>query len=349
VASVFLLGKGNVGGHLLSQIHDRRAAIRRDAGIELRVVAVSNRSETLFDEAGLDLDALDSSKRRATHPLSFLDVLARLPCPVLVDCTAAEGLDTLYLEAFRRGIHVVTANKNPLTCAPARHAALIEAARRTRRAFCFETTVGADLPIVGPLADRLRSGDRVRRIEGSLSGTLGFLSDALMAGTPLTRAIEQAQAAGYTEPNPAEDLSGRDVARKALILARAMGLSLSLDDVALEPFAPAHALDVSTLVGLHAALHAIEVEVSTAVTRRKREGRVLRYLATIDPHAERPVRVGPAFVPADHPAAQLRGTEALVAIHTERCGDVPLVVRGPGAGGAVTASGVLADIVRAVG
>jgi len=344
---VYLYGCGNVGGHLLSMVSERHAAIAERDGVDLRVAAISNRRGTWLDPAGLDLARFRETPARPVDAPGTIDALARLPVPVFVDCSAAPDAAALYEHAFRAGVSVVTANKLPLVQPLAEHRQLLCAQRASARGFFYETTVGADLPVLAPIADRIRSGDRITRIEGSLSGTLGFLSDKIARGVDLEAALTDAQARGYTEPDPGEDLSGRDVARKALILAREIGLAVSADDVALEPFIAAELLELAGSRGLASVLARASDGLDATVRDAHASGRTLRYLAVIDPAAARPVRVGPSLVPNEHPAATLRGTEALVALTTERSAPYAVVIRGPGAGGAVTASGVLADIVRA--
>jgi aspartokinase/homoserine dehydrogenase 1 len=344
-----VLGRGNVGSSLLGILAERAGAIAAREGVELRVAGVSGRDETFFDAAGLDSRAWRAGPRRPTDLPAILDDLARLERPVLVDCTASEGMDRAYVAALERGIGVVTANKSPFVVAPERHAAIFAAARRSGRRVFYETTVGADLPVLAPIADRIRSGDTIRLIEGSLSGTLGFLADAVSRGENLAAAVAEARTRGYTEPDPAEDLSGRDVARKALILAREIGVGATLEEVELEPFVPQATLDAARDVGLERALADAAPLFAARADRLRKEGRLIRYLAQIQPLSQVPVRVGPVVVDAAHPAAQLRGTEAFVAIHSERAGDVTIVVRGPGAGGPATASGLLADVLRSAG
>ncbi|MCI0574101.1 MAG: hypothetical protein L0Y66_25480, partial [Myxococcaceae bacterium] len=183
-----------------------------------------------------------------------------------------------------------------------------------------------------------------------LSGTLGFLCDAVMSGMPLSEAVRQARERGYSEPHPREDLSGTDVRRKALILARELGLSVDLEDVEVEPFVPAAMLAEDSPEAFLSSLERLDTEVDSRVRALKREGKVLRYLARVDPAARvngRPaVQVGPVAVDREHPAAQLKGAEAFVSFTTERHRAHPLIVRGAGAGGEVTASGVLADVLR---
>ncbi len=355
--SLLVLGKGTVGGQLLQQVSAQQEWLAREHGIALRVVGVVDSRRTLLDERGLRPERL--LERLAQAPASthgapslrpLLERLRVLSAPVLVDCTAEEGMEANYLDAFIRGFHVVAANKKPLALPWAEREHLLAEARRHHRAYHYETTVGASLPVIDTLANLVRTGDTVRLVEGSLSGTLGFLCDALMQGVPLSVAVRDARARGFTEPHPGEDLSGQDVRRKALILARELGLSLELDQVEVEPFVPAELLSESSPEAFLVALEALDAPVRERVRNYRREGRVLRYLARVDPaesaRGGTAVRVGPVAVDASHPAAQLRGAEALVAFTTERHHEFPLQVRGAGAGGAVTASGVLADVLR---
>jgi aspartokinase/homoserine dehydrogenase 1 len=254
-------------------------------------------------------------------------------------------MEDLYAEAFALGIDVVSANKKPLSLPAPKHESLKSAARRHHRAYHYGATVGAALPIVETLKNLIRTGDRVTLIEGSFSGTLGFLCERLSAGDPLSAAVKRAFVMGLTEPHPRDDLSGLDVARKALILARELGLALDLGDVALQPFIPMHGggdFNAETFID---SLVNLDAEVEARMAGLRERGRLFRYLARIDPQTGK-ASVGPADVDSGHPAASLRGTEAFVAFHTERYQEYPLIVRGAGAGGEVTASGVLTDILK---
>jgi aspartokinase/homoserine dehydrogenase 1 len=307
---VGLLGKGNVGRELLALLPE---SVRLHAAIDSR--------------SALTSDAL-------------VDALAKLPRAVLVDCTAAAGFERLYIRALERGVHVVTANKKALVAPLSLRAELDAAARKAT--FRYETTVGAGLPVIEPLKDLVRTGDEVRLIEGSFSGTLGFLCGELGKGVPLSRAVRSARELGYTEPDPREDLGGMDVARKALILAREVGLTLELSDVVVEPFVRFDAAgDVETFLG---SLERLDLELSERIRQQAASGRVLRYLASVEV-ARGTVQVAPRWVEASHPAAQLRGSESLVTYTTRRYADLPMRIQGPGAGAAVTAAGVLSDLL----
>jgi aspartokinase/homoserine dehydrogenase 1 len=351
--SVFLLGKGLVGRSLLAQIDRQAAALRGNHDVHVRLVGLADSGGAILEPGGLEPSAAVSLLRSAPERgarcgvRALLPALARLPNPVIVDCTAAEGMEGLYAAAFASSINVVSANKKPLALPQSGHDALKAAARRHFRSYRYETTVGAALPVIESLKDLVRTGDNVVRIEGAFSGTLGFLCERLAAGEPLSEAVRRARDLGYTEPNPRDDLSGLDVARKALILARELGLRLDLQDVALVPLVPAAYLAENDAAVFMASLTGIDDPMAARVAELRGRGCLLRYLARIEPGAAGPrVTVGPVEVDSSHPAAALRGAEAFVAFYTGRYGEHPLIVRGAGAGGAVTAAGVLADILR---
>lgn len=364
--SLLVLGKGTVGGQLLSQIAQQQATLVDEHWIELNVVGIADSKRVVFDEKGISLAAYKERLDQApdTAPpelLPLLERLKRLPVPILVDCTAASGMEQLYQEAFSRGIHVVAANKKPLTIPWNAREGLMRAAMVSHRSYNYETTVGASLPVIDTLKNLVRTGDHVRLIEGSFSGTLGYLSNELSRGVPLSEAVATAREKGYTEPHPRDDLSGLDAARKALILARELGLSLELSDVAVEPFVPEELLREDSLDGFFAALKRYDSVMAARIDGLRKEGKVLRYLALIGPSGDKrrdsqpplsarserfAVRVGPTGIDLSHPASHLKGSEAFIAFTTERYHDYPLIVQGAGAGGAVTAAGVLADILK---
>jgi len=352
--SVLLLGRGVVGGSLLKQIDQQNRTLGREHDVQIRLVGIGSSGGVLFDEHGLSTDRAVELQKTALEEgktvkdvVSLLARLARLPNPVLVDCSAAPGMEKLYLAAFDHGVNVVSANKQPLALPQVQRDELLGRARKHYRAYHYETTVGAALPVIETLKNLVRTGDHVITIEGAFSGTLGYLCDQLAKGTPLSVAVRTARELGYTEPHPRDDLSGLDVARKAVILARELGLRLDLTDVELKPFVPESFLKEDDPEKFMQSLTRLDAEVTARVAAHKAEGKLPRYLARIMPGAAgAKVTVGPVDVESVHPAAALRGAEAFVAFHTERYNEYPMVVRGAGAGGAVTASGVLADILR---
>lgn len=350
---MLVLGKGTVGGSLLAQLARTSGTLLSRHDVDVRVVGAVDSRAAIFDERGLPPEGVREllvRARREGGPSSsdslggLLDRLKELPMPVLVDCTASDGMEHVYGAAFTRGVHVVTANKKPLSVPWSVREALFAGQRSSRCAFRYETTVGASLPVVETLRNLVRTGDEISRIEGSLSGTLGYLSTEVSLGRKLSVALREAHARGYTEPHPGEDLAGTDVARKALIFAREVGIPLELEDVVVEPFVPAELFAHDSVEAFLEAIDAHDGVFETEVRSLRERGLVLRYLATVDP-AARVAKVGPVAVSLEHPASGLRGTEALVSFTTGRYADYPLVVRGAGAGGEVTAAGVLADVL----
>ncbi len=354
--SLLVLGKGKVGSELLEQIRAQRTELERDYDTVLRVVGVGDRRGTAFDEDGIDLarwrEALAAAPETgpfdAASAPAILDRLAGLPRPVLVDLTAADGMEDVYEQAFRRGIHVVASNKRPLAAPPRRLEQLKLVRRQHHVHYHYDTVVGASLPVIGTLRRLVHSGDRVRLVEGSLSGTLGYLCTELARGVPLSLATRWAMGLGYCEADPRDDLSGLDTARKALILARELGSQVALEDVRVEPFVPRDLLAPGSPDDLIAALRRDDATVASEVRRLSAGGTVLRYLARIavGPEGKLDLSVGAHPVGAAHPAARIVGVEAVVAFTTARHAERPLVVQGAGVGGAHTAGGVLAEIFR---
>jgi homoserine dehydrogenase len=265
-----------------------------------------------------------------------------------VDLTAADGMEDVYEQAFRRGVHVVASNKRPLAVSQRRLDQLRMARRQRHVHHHYDSAVGASLPVIGTLRRLVRSGDRVRLVEGSLSGTLGYLCTEISRGVPLSLATRWAMGLGYCEGDPRDDLSGLDAARKALILARELGGHVALEDVRVEPFVPRDLLAPGSPEELIAALRREDGTVAAEVRRLASGGTVPRYLARIAvaPDGKVDVAVGPRAVGTTHPAARLVGVEAFVAFTTARHAERPLVVQGAGVGAAHTAGSVVAEIFR---
>jgi aspartokinase/homoserine dehydrogenase 1 len=342
---VVLLGFGRVGRALTS------AAFAAGARA-IRIVGLLDRSGYVFaprglsrprlarlaagkDEGGL-LSSLGGTRAGADAALAHIASHA-VSRPILVDVTAEDTADLL-LRALEHGFDLVLANKKPLAGTAAQHARLFETARARGRRIRFEATVGAGLPILDTHRKLVESGDRVLRIEGCFSGTLGYVLSAVSAGRPFSQAVREAMDRGYTEPDPREDLSGRDAARKGLILGRLLGYGGG--PPAAEDLVP-RALRGVSLPEFLKRLPSLDEAWAARVAREKARGRVLRYVVAATP---RSVRASLDAVPVDSPAGALQGTRNLVAFTSRRYRTEPLVIMGPGAGAEVTAAGILNDL-----
>jgi aspartokinase/homoserine dehydrogenase 1 len=340
--AIVQLGKGTVGGALVDQVALRREALRGRLGVDLAHVAIAGRRGAVFESAGFDLKSWRERAREVEgcRGLDFLrEAAAAHPGPkVLVDATAAEGLAELYCRAFDLGFHIVSLNKAPLAGSLGDYERTKRAARMARRLWLYEVTVGAGLPVLGTVRDMVETGDRIVAIEGCFSGTLNFLATAMDGGRPFSEALAEARRRGYTEPDPREDLSGRDVARKTIILAREAGFAVEPSEVRLEPFCILDEGGPGSEVSGAAALDA-------ALALRWREagarGMRPRYLATVGDGCSVALRE----VPADAPPGRLAGPDNVFVFRTGRYDERPLVVAGPGAGAGVTAAGAFADIL----
>lgn len=349
--SVLVAGVGRVGRALLEQLAS--APSRAEAapgGKHVRVVAVCNSRHMMLARGGLDpasWRALSEGAAGATHAdLDQLVTFAReLPEPcVLVDCTASDAVPARYLELLEAGVSVVTANKRPFAGPLATFRGLERWRRSGGRGLYYEATVGAGLPVVRTLQDLLDTGDVPSKIEGVFSGTAAFLMSRLRAGEPLSAAVRAAHERAYTEPDPREDLSGMDVARKLLILARTAGMAIEPADVEVEPLVPGDELAGLSLEAFWQALPRFDAACARRQCDAAKQGRVLAYLARL---GNGRARVALEAVKPQHPCGTIAGTDNVFALHTARYDLTPLVVRGPGAGPAVTAAGLFADVLRA--
>ena len=347
--SVGLIGPGLVGAALLEQFAAGAEHLRSRFQIDLRVRAIMTSKVMLLDDAGVDLacwrDLLPARGAPADLDQMVGHVNAdHLPHAVLIDCTASADLARCYGDWMERGIHVITPNKRAGSDALAPYLRIREIARRGHAHHLYEASVGAGLPVITTLRDLIQTGDRVLRIEGVLSGTLSFLCNTLAADRLFSDVVAEARRLGYTEPDPREDLSGTDVARKAVILARECGQELELAQVEVESLVPQALRSAPDAEAFLAGLVEHDGAMEAQRLAAEADGEVLRYVAVIEPGGG--ATVGLRRYPKSHAFARTRGGDNIIAFTTERYREEPLVVQGPGAGPAVTAGGVFADLLR---
>jgi aspartokinase/homoserine dehydrogenase 1 len=346
--SLGVVGVGNVGKELLRQLGAEAANLKRTFDLDLRVRAIATSTRMLLSEQPIDLAAWPDFFAERGEPLD-IDRLTRhihaehLPHAAIVDCTANDNIARKYEGWLGAGIHVVTPNKRANASDFAYYQRLRDANRRVGAHYLYETTVGAALPIIRTLRDLVQTGDEIIEVEGILSGTLSFLFNSLDGTKTFSSLIRDARSRGFTEPDPRDDLSGADVARKVVILAREMGLSIEFADVAVRSLVP-EALKGGSVEEFLAALPAHDEEMERARADAAANGSVLRFVGRVTRAGEASVSL--RAYPKNHPFANLQLTDNIVLFRTSRYHDNPLVVQGPGAGREVTAAGVFADILR---
>lgn len=347
VVDIFLVGVGGVGSELIEQVKQQKEFLAKK-DIEIRICALANSDKMLLNESGLNLDNWKEDLEKAIQPSDF-DVLLsfikfhHVVNPVFVDCTSAQSVANLYARALKEGFHVITPNKKANTSGYNYYLEMRENARQSQHKFLYETNVGAGLPVIENLQNLLAAGDEVEKFEGILSGSLSFIFGKLEEGLTLSQATLLAKEKGFTEPDPREDLSGADVARKLLILARETGLPLEFEDIEIEGILPKGFSEGMNRDEFLEALPALDEEFNKRVEAAKAEGKVLRYVGSI---TGTKCRVAIETVDDNHPLYKVKDGENALAFLTRYYSPIPLLLRGYGAGNSVTAAGIFADILR---
>jgi aspartokinase/homoserine dehydrogenase 1 len=346
--SIGVIGTVLIGSTFLDQLTTRIEELRRQRGIDLRVRGIMNTKRMILHDRQLPLeswhDELTASSTEANLEAFVNHVhAAHLPHTVLIDATASAELPHQYESWLSRGINVITPNKKCNAGPMSTYRSLREVARKHQRYFLYETNVGAGLPIIHTLRDLIETGDEIVRVEGVLSGTLSFIFNSLDGTRTFSEIVREAHALGFTEPDPREDLSGIDVARKLIILAREMGLDVEMDSVQVESMVPED-LRAGSVDEYLNSLEKHDQAISEMSSSARADGSVLRYVGTID--ADGRMSAGLRTFPREHPFANLTGSDNIVSFKTARYNTQPMIVRGPGAGPAVTAAGVFADLLR---
>jgi aspartokinase/homoserine dehydrogenase 1 len=346
---VFLFGIGTVGGKLLEQIRLQQTELKKSL-IDLQVWGIANSRKMAIAKSGIKLskwkETLDAATDSSSVDAVIQFVKAEKPLnPVFVDCTATGALPERYPDIFRAGMHVVTPNKQANSLSSGFYHELRSVAKEAKKRFLYETNVGAGLPVIGTFGSMLTSGDSLIAFSGIMSGSLSYVFGRLDEGASFSQAVLEAKEKGFTEPDPRDDLSGLDVARKALIIAREAGLSLELSNISMDSPFPAGFDQTGSIAEFLARLPSVDGWFAERIARLKATGKTLRFAASIDGTAGT-ARVGAVEVALDHPLAAIRGGENAFVFTTKYYSPIPLVIRGYGAGADVTASGIFADIMR---
>ncbi len=345
---LFLVGCGNVGKELLAQIARQQAALLQ-RNVQLRVYGIANSRGLLLAANGIDLNSDWPTALAQTDSPFSVERLRQfvndnsLVNPVVVDCTSNTQIAMQYVDMLEQGFHVVTPNKKANTDTLAYYRQLKRTALQTNRQYLYETTVGAGLPVIDNLQKLFTAGDVLHRFEGILSGSLSYVFGKLEEGMSLSQATQVARENGYTEPDPRDDLSGMDVARKLLIMAREADMALELSDIEVSSVLPPGFAEDVSIEEFMRRLPEIDEWMAAKVAAASAEQKVLRYIGVIEGNR---CRVEIKAVPLTHPLAAVKNGENALAIHSDYYHPIPYVIRGYGAGSTVTAAGVFADILR---
>jgi len=346
VLNIFLAGTGTVGGNLLSQIKQQQPTLLAQNSLKLRVVGIADIDHVVFDRKGIELDnylEILSTKGRPTTPEFLRDEILKMNIfnSVFVDCTASPEIAALYEDFLSHNISVVAANKIAASSAYDNYCNLKEIARKKGIKYLFETNVGAGLPIINTMNALINSGDKILKLQAVLSGTLNYIFNTISAQIPMSKAIQMAKEARFSEPDPRIDLSGIDVIRKLTILSREAGYRVEQDDVVKNLFIPDKYFQGS-LDDFWKSIPEMDAEFESKRKKLETEGKKYRFVAEMDNGR---CRVGLQEVDRNHPFYELEGSNNIIMITTERYNEYPMIIKGYGAGAGVTAAGVFADII----
>ncbi len=345
--NVFLMGIGLVGGSLLQQLQKQQEKLLKEKHLKIKLTGIANSRKMVFKREGIDIttfkETLEKSDKVSSLP-GFLNEIKEMNIfnSVFVDCTASEQVAGIYKDVLRANVAVVTANKVAASSDYKNYAEIKRIAKQKGVKFLFETNVGAGLPIINTLNDLVNSGDKILKIEAVLSGTLNYIFNTISTKIPLSKTIEMAKAEGYSEPDPRIDLSGVDVARKILILARESGYVIEMEDIKINRFVPDSYFDGS-LEEFWNTIHELDNSFETNRKRLEAANKKWRFVAKFENGI---AEVGLQEVDSRHPFYDLEGSNNLVMYTTERYHEFPMLIKGYGAGASVTAAGVFADLIK---
>ncbi|MGK0414381.1 MAG: aspartokinase/homoserine dehydrogenase 1 [Polaribacter sp.] len=345
--NLFVMGVGNVGERFLAQLHQQKKFLKENLKLNIRVIGIANSRKMAFDNSGINLNTWKECLENG-EPTSLESFYNKVKeCnhrnSVFIDNTANQQVSEVYEKYLRESISVVTCNKIACASSFVNYKTLKEVSRKFNASFLFETNVGAGLPIIDTLKNLINSGDRVHKIQAVLSGSLNFVFNNYDEDSTFHDVVAQAQEEGFTEPDPKIDLSGVDVARKILILARESGYQLELEDIANNAFLPMETLQTANNEDFYASLIKHEAHFQDIYKQADDEDCRLKYVAEF---VDGKANVGLQHIPAEHPFYNLEGSDNIVLFYTDRYPENPLIIKGAGAGADVTASGIFADVIR---
>ena len=345
--NLFVMGVGNVGEKFIEQIHQQKKFLKEKLKINLRVIALSNSRKMHFDEDGISLKewqfALETGEPADKEQFIANVKELNLRNSIFVDITANESVSKTYEQYLKRNIAVVTCNKIACASEYDNYKKLKKLSRQFNAPFLFETNVGAGLPIIDTVKNLVASGDKVNKIQAVLSGSLNFIFNNFDENNTFHDVVKEAGVQGFTEPDPKIDLSGIDVARKILILIRESGYKMEINEITNESFLPAECLNTTSNEAFFESLQTHAAHFETIYKEALSKESRLKYVAQFE---NGKANVGLQFIPKDHPFYNLEGKDNIVLFFTDRYVDQPLLIKGAGAGAAVTASGIFADVIR---
>ena len=346
--SIGLIGPGNIGGTLLDQLAKESNFLYEKFGIDLRIRGIASSRYMLLNEDGIDLNNWHENFKNNSVKLDMDEFTKHVgatyfPHRAIVDCSSSSELASKYIDWMNNGMHIVTPNKKAGTASIEYFRDLFNTCLKTGRRFYYETTVGAGLPVIKTLKDLVQTGDKVKSIEGIVSGTLAWLFNNYDGSTDFSALVKKAKEMGYTEPDPRDDLSGMDVARKTVILARELGYEVEVSDMPIESLVPIELTQLPVEEFME-KLEQLDTPIYEKFIKAKKENKRLCYVGSVDENGKCSVKLQGYLM--THPFSQASGTDNVICFTTDRYSTQPLVIKGPGAGREVTAGGVFSDILR---